>query len=99
MKRIAEQENNHSTPEINGSGDGPQGLAGNAQILKEPGNAAFKKCNLSVAIYFKVFNDHICNFNMMMLICYCTFILSSVSFVSTMIFKYCFQPLMKKCYL
>ncbi|XP_058883052.1 pericentriolar material 1 protein isoform X1 [Acipenser ruthenus] len=36
LKRIAEQENNHSTPEINGSGDGPQGLAGNAQILKEP---------------------------------------------------------------
>ncbi|MGH0121312.1 UNVERIFIED_CONTAM: hypothetical protein FKN15_070373, partial [Acipenser sinensis] len=63
LKRIAEQENSHSTPDINGSGDGPQSLAGKAQILKEPGNAAFEKCNLSVAIYFKVFNDHICNFN------------------------------------
>ncbi|XP_041081502.1 pericentriolar material 1 protein isoform X2 [Polyodon spathula] len=38
LKRIAEEQemNNLTTEIINGSGDGPQGLAGNAQILKEP---------------------------------------------------------------
>ncbi|XP_041114548.1 pericentriolar material 1 protein-like isoform X2 [Polyodon spathula] len=41
LKRIAEQEKSNLTPENNGSGDGPQGLAGNAQIMKAPGNAAF----------------------------------------------------------
>ncbi|MBN3287860.1 PCM1 protein, partial [Polyodon spathula] len=36
LKRIAEQEKSNLSPENNGSGDGPQGLAGNAQIMKAP---------------------------------------------------------------